>query len=151
MTGKDRAVERTDSDERRADGTKIEQPAMLQKVSMDVRHFANLNMHDQPMGILGKDVFATVCDDSVTVDVHLPRPAFCFLIAFRPDGTEEVCFPESENEPPALTDHPRYPSVSRRVNYGLNEGAGLQVFAVVVASTPLPSYKEWRSKLAPSP
>jgi serine/threonine protein kinase len=123
-------------------------PAKVQVLKLDVKHFANVNgQFDQPRGVLGKDSFATRRGDSVTVEARLSRPAYAYLLAFRPDGIEEVCFPESENEPPPLTDRPRYPTAeSRGVNYGLDEGEGLQVFAVVVSGVRLPAYKEWRAR-----
>jgi serine/threonine protein kinase len=128
------------------------QPAPLRVRGMQVRHFANLrNENDQPKGLLGKASFNTRLDDSVTVEAELSRPAYAFVIAFRPDGTEELCFPEREDEPPPLTDRPRYPFKSRGVNYGLNEGEGLQVFAVAASASPLPSFNDWRGKAPKSP
>jgi hypothetical protein len=121
--------------------------AKVRVLSLDVKHFANVTgRFDQPRGVLGKDSFATRLDDSVTVEARLSRPAYAYLIAFRPDGIAEVCFPESEDERPPLSDRPRYPWVRRDVGYGLNEGEGLQVFAVVVSSQPLPTYRAWRSQ-----
>jgi hypothetical protein len=121
-------------------------------VNLNVLHYANIGgQFDQPRGLLGRDSFATHRDDSVTVEAKLPRPAYAYLIAFRPDGTEELCFPEKDDEPPPLTDTPRYPSVSRGVNYGLNEGEGLQVFVLVLSQEKLPAYKEWRARCGASP
>ncbi|MGH7169564.1 MAG: serine/threonine-protein kinase [Gemmataceae bacterium] len=124
-------------------------------LSLDVKHFANVRRNgeqiDEERGVLGTDSFAARRDDSVTVEGRLSRPAYAFLIAFRPDGTEEVCFPENEDDAPPLTDRPCYPSASRGVNYGLNEGEGLQMFALVVSSKPLPSYKTWRAGRGASP
>jgi hypothetical protein len=41
--------------------------------------------------------------------------------------------------------------VARARNYGLQEGEGLWVFAVVASSRSLPAYKEWRAQCKPSP
>jgi hypothetical protein len=127
--------------------------AKVQVVSLDVKHFANVNgQFDQPRGVLGKDSFASRQGDSVTVEGRLSQPAYAYIVAFRPDGIAEVCFPESEDEPPPLTDRPRYPTAaSRGVNYGLDEGAGLQVFALVVSSRRLPPYKEWQARQGAGP
>jgi serine/threonine protein kinase len=121
-------------------------PDKVQVRSLDVKHFATVNGHSAPPRRLGEEVFVTHVDDSVTVDARLSRPAYAFVIAFRPDGTPEVCFPEKDDEPPPLTDRPRYPSESTGFNYGLEEGAGLQAFALVVSSQPLPSFKDWWSQ-----
>jgi hypothetical protein len=122
-------------------------------LSLEVEHFANVRGEfDAPRGLLGRDSFTAHRGDSVTVKARLSRPAYAYLLAFRPDGTDEVCFPENEDEPPAPTDTPRYPpSESRQFNYGLDEGEGLQVFALVVSRRPLPSYRAWRARLEPSP
>jgi hypothetical protein len=101
--------------------------------------------------LLGATSFETRRGDGVTVEARLSRPAYAYLISFRPDGADEVCFPEKEGEAPTLTDRPRYPSVSQAVDYGLDEGAGLQVFALAVSSRPLPPYKEWRSRCQAPP
>jgi serine/threonine protein kinase len=120
-------------------------PGPLRVTSLDIMHFANLdNKHDQPRGILGKKSFGARLDDSVTIEARLSKPGYAYVLVFRPDGVVELCFPESESEVPPLTDRPLYPSVSRDVNYGLNEGTGLWVAAVVASEQPLPAYKDWR-------
>ena len=121
-------------------------------VRLNVTHFVEEGKDVfRPQGALGEKSFTAHHGDSVTVTARLSRPAYAYLIAFRPDGTEEVCFPEKEDEAPRLTDRPRYPSVTRAVNYGLTDGEGLEVFALVVSSQPLPSYKEWRGQRSASP
>jgi serine/threonine protein kinase len=124
----------------------------LEVLALDCEHFENVNgKGDRPRGLLGKQSFMTVRDDSVTVEGRLSRPAYAFLIAFCPDGSEQLLFPEKDDQQPPLSDRPRYPSVSQDVNYGLNEGEGLQVFAVVASSRPLPAYKVWRPQCQASP
>lgn len=118
----------------------------LRVLSLDVERFATLGKRAQPQGILGKRTYSARLDDQVTVRAALSRPAYAYLIAFRPDGTDELCFPEDMDETPPLTDRPCYPSVSREEQYGLNEGIGLWIFAVVASDNPLPPYREWRSK-----
>ena len=124
-------------------------------LSLDVKHYATVTRDGQrgaePRGLLGKDSFDTRLDDSVTMEARLSRPGYAYLIVFRPDGTEDVCFPEKEDTVPPRTERPRYPSVSRAVNYGLTDGEGLEVFALVVSSRPLPSYKEWHKRRSASP
>lgn len=101
---------------------------------------------------LGEETFTARLDDTVTVEARLSRPAYAYLLAFRPDGGEDLCFPEREDEPPPLTDQPSYPLSSKRgLDYGLTDGTGLQVFALVASSQPLPSYHEWKSRRSPSP
>jgi hypothetical protein len=120
-------------------------------VSLEVTRWAKVPGGDEPRGLLGKDTFAAFLNDTVTVQAKLSQPAYAYLIAFRPDGTDDVCFPESEDEAPPLTKNPRYPVDKRNVHYGLDEGEGLQVFAVVVSGQPLPSYRVWREQRGLSP
>jgi serine/threonine protein kinase len=123
----------------------------VEVLSLEVKHFANVNRHDYLRGVLGRESFVTRLNDSVTVEAQLSRPAYAYLIAFRPDGEEEVCFPEKEDRAPPLDNRPRYPSISRKVNYGLEDGEGLQAFVLVVSSKPLPAYREWRKRQGESP
>lgn len=100
---------------------------------------------------LGERSFQTWLDDHVTVEATLSRPAYAYLLAYRPDGTEELCYPERDTETPPLDARPRYPSVSRGLDYGLNEGVGLHVFLLVVSNQELPSYRAWRDEHGKAP
>jgi tRNA A-37 threonylcarbamoyl transferase component Bud32 len=121
--------------------------APVRVLSLEVVHYANVGGRgDRPVGVLGQKSFAARRDDSVVVRARLSRQVYAYLIAFRPDGTDEVCFPEKADQQPPATDRPAYPFESQDVNYGLNEGEGLQVFAVVASSRPLPPYKAWRAR-----
>lgn len=117
----------------------------LEVMRLDVNLTRNVNGGGVPAGSIGDKVFDPHRGDHVTVQSQLTRPAYAFLIAFRPDGQAELCFPEKEDEPPRLTEKPGYPSMPESAGdeYGLANGTGLQVFALVVSSQPLPAYKEW--------
>ena len=123
----------------------------LRVLDLSVKHLANDGKIFRPNGVLGKQSFNTQCDDNVTVEAKLSRPAYAYLISFRTDGTDELLFPESENETPEPTDSPRYPSKSLGTSCGLNEGAGLEAIVLVASTQPLPAYSMWRSKLGQSP
>lgn len=104
------------------------------------------NSNGRPAGLLGEEVFDPHVGDHVTVQAWLTRRAYAFLIVFRPDCQIEVCFPEERDELPTETDNPRYPSTSVGREYALTDGEGLQAFALVVSSHPLPAYSEWWSQ-----
>lgn len=127
----------------------------LRVTSIDVHHFARRGEAAEDRGVFGRDTFAAVQLDQVTLDAKLSRPAYAYVLAFRPDGQAELCFPEDESEAPPKTDRPRYPwrPESRDLRYGLSEAPGLWVFAVVASDDPLPSFKEWKGKhpLPPAP
>jgi hypothetical protein len=119
----------------------------LQILSLDVEYYPTVNGHRDPRArLLGRDSFMTSCNDSVEVEARLSQPAYAFLIAFRPDGTEELCFPEKPDKAPLRTDRFRFPPASMEFHYVLEEGAGLQAFALVASSQPLPSFQEWWSR-----
>jgi hypothetical protein len=128
--------------------------ARLQVLALHVRHFAQVKgQFRDPHGLLGEKTFNSPrLGDSVEMDARLSRPGYAYLISFRPDGQEELCWPGKDSEPPALTDRPCYPLPEKQeVDYGLDEGEGLQVFAVVASSQPLPAYRAWRQECGSSP
>lgn len=117
----------------------------LQILSLDVEHYATVNGQRDPRPrLLGKDSFVTHSNDGVEVEARLSGPAYAFLIAFRPDGTDELCLPEKPDKEPPRTERLRFPTTSEN-DYGLEEGTGLQAFAVVASSQPLPSFQQWWS------
>jgi serine/threonine protein kinase len=118
----------------------------LQILSLDVEHYATVKGQRDPRPrLLGKDSFVTHYNDGVEVEARLSRPAYAFLIAFRPDGTEELCLPEKPDKAPPQTERLRFPTTAEN-DYGLEEGTGLQAFAVVASSQPLPSFQQWWSR-----
>jgi hypothetical protein len=133
----------------------LPRPAVLEDVkilSLNVTHFAMLQGKPVHRGVLGAGSFGARYDDWVSMEARLSERAYAYLISFCPNGKEELCFPESDDQPPPLTDRPCYPTPEKREGvYVLNEGAGLYVFAVVVSSRPLPPYKVWRSRRGRSP
>jgi serine/threonine protein kinase len=122
--------------------------AKVKVLSLDVNHFTG-ELGD-PCGVLGVDSFVTHRDDQVTLAARLSRPGYAYLISFRPDGVEELVFPDSEDAPPPEEERPRYPLQDRGKHYGLDDGEGLQVFAVVVVSRPV-AFKEWKARRGPAP
>jgi serine/threonine protein kinase len=104
----------------------------------------------QRVGELGEATYRARLNDRVTVEVVLSEPAYAYVIAFNPtdktDGREQLV-PETEaNRPPKKQDH-----LSPDTRLIMNDGEGLQVFAVVASRQPLPSYAEWRERRPPLP
>jgi tRNA A-37 threonylcarbamoyl transferase component Bud32 len=97
------------------------------------------------VGILGRGSFLTRVDDEVTVRAEVSEPAYAYLIAFRPDGTDELCDPDDEDEPPAWKARPQYPPPAKgNLRIRLTEGSGLHAFALVISRRPLPTYRVWK-------
>lgn len=113
--------------------------------ALDILHLENLDdRRTWPRRLLGKESFGASPDDDIKVSARLSRPAYCYLIVFRPDGKDEVLYPQGDHEAPERTDEPRYPSKDRSKVYGLTEGAGLWLIALVASESQLPTYADWR-------
>jgi serine/threonine protein kinase len=119
--------------------------ASLRVQELEILHFASLDDKNVILrGALGKDSFGATLNDDIKVVARLSRPAYCYLIVFRPDEKDEVLYPQSANDAPELTDEPRYPSKDRSKVYGLTDGAGLWLVALVASDVRLPPYAAWR-------
>jgi serine/threonine protein kinase len=105
-------------------------------------------------GDLGLSVFETYCNDNDTrVFVRLNEPAFSYLIAFKPDGQEQLCYPKAG--PPPLTTDFAYPpdqtGKDEQAFFVLGNRPGLQAFVLLTSWRPLPAYADWRQRLDPAP
>ena len=121
-------------------------------VRFDIEHLAGSDGHEFKVGKLGEQSFAVRQGDDVTIEAELSEPAYCYLIAFRPDGVDEVFQPENPETPPRKTRSPSYSPESRPdLVYRLAEGSGLHAFAVVVSRAPLPPYREWKARRGSPP
>jgi serine/threonine protein kinase len=120
----------------------------LRVTKFNVNHYTHMPDADVLRGVLGEKTFSPALNDRVRVAVQLSKPGYAYVIALRPDGVVDLCFPADEEMPPPLTDTPRYPSppADPDDSYGLKEGEGLWVFAVVASEKPLPSYRTWLSQ-----
>jgi hypothetical protein len=114
--------------------------------SLDVHHFAHVESKSQPRGVFGRNSFSATLNDDITVTARLSRPAYCYLIVFRPDGKDQVLFPQGEKLLPERTDDPHYPSRDRSKTWRLEEGTGLWLVALVASDRELPSYLDWRGQ-----
>ena len=84
--------------------------------------------------------------DLVRVRVELTRPAYVYLIALNPDGTDQPCIPAGDEAPAAprrTLKFPEHPSDY----FGLTDGVGLQAFVVVASDRPLPPYAAWKAQV----
>jgi hypothetical protein len=95
--------------------------------------------------------------DDVRVFAKLSAPAYCYLIAFNPDGTEQLCHPawEGDNPQQARTVRPEKWTEVRffpddQGVFGLDT-AGLQAFVLVASARPLPPYAEWQAEAGKVP
>jgi hypothetical protein len=129
------------------------EPALARRFILNIEHMSQQGEDAFTFrGNLGERSFAVQAGDDVTIQAKLPEPAYAYLIAYRPDGLDEICDPADPDEKPRKTTNPGYPppSKSDRV-YRLNDGTGLLAFALVVSKSPLPSYAEWKNRYGTPP
>jgi hypothetical protein len=128
-------------------------PLQLLPVTLNIEHMAKRGEDGFEMrGNLGEQSFGVQACDDITIEARVAPPAYAYLIAYRPDGIDEICDPEDPDRMPAKSTSSRYPPSSKadRV-YRLNDGSGLIAFALVVSRSPLPSYREWRKHVGTPP
>jgi serine/threonine protein kinase len=109
-----------------------------------------------PLGDVGITSETARLHDDVRVEVRLSTSASCYLIAFNPDGTEQLCHPEDEQDAerakvtrPAPSADVRFPQNER--NFFELDAVGLQAFVLAASTRPLPPYAEWRSQVGTIP
>jgi serine/threonine protein kinase len=127
--------------------------ADLRVTRFEIRHFPKRDakhFDSRRVGTLGQSSFGAHEDDEVIVRAELSEPAYAYLIAFRPDGTDELCDPDDEDLPPPQKQEPQYPLPAKSdERYRLSEGTGLHAFALVVSRQPLPPYRERKKRTGP--
>jgi hypothetical protein len=122
--------------------------APIQIVTLQVRHYRG--ERDTPLGTLGKSSRAAQFDDDVAVHAELNRPAHCYLIAFNPNGQEQLCAPQDQSVAPEPITALDFPPGSAAY-FSLTDGIGMQAFVLVASQAPLPAYREWRAASGAAP
>jgi tRNA A-37 threonylcarbamoyl transferase component Bud32 len=124
----------------------------LEVKEMHVTHFRDKGA--TRLGDLWTSPGAIRLNDDVRVTAELSAPAYCYLIAFNPDGTDQLCHPENPDGHGALAVRPdaraevRYPQDDRVF---VLDATGLQAFVLAASAKPLPPYAEWRSRAGEIP
>jgi len=94
---------------------------------------------------LGEEAFSARFNDNIRLLVELSGPSYCYLIAFNPDGKEQLCFPRDGSIVPERIDRLAHPE-GLGDGFGLTDGIGLQAFVLLVSREPLPAYCDWRRR-----
>jgi hypothetical protein len=104
----------------------------------------------QNLGRIGRDIPAGRFDDDVVVRARLNAPGYAFLIALKPDGKPELCYPSDPKKlPPRSTEVITFEDPTQ--GFALTDGTGLQAFVLVISSRRLPPYAEWSQSLGDLP
>lgn len=105
--------------------------------------------HPARDGKVGTRTFEVREGDQISLHAQLSAPLYTYLISFRPDGQMDLCLPSKDTEPPVATANPSMPPSAGIID--LNDGTGLQVFALVGSRDPLPDFRTWRKQAGPPP
>lgn len=117
----------------------------LQVTSFRVLHFRDQAGRSELLGSIGEESSGSREQDGVRVEAKLNGPAYCYLLAFNPDGKTQLCHPRDEHTAPALLTELIYPNDPTDAFY-LTDGSGQQMFALIASATPLPAFAEWRAE-----
>ena len=117
----------------------------LQVTAFRVLHFRDREGRSELLGTIGEESSGSREQDGVRVEARFNGPAFCYLLAFNPDGKVQLCHPRDERNPPGLLTELIYPSDQTDAFY-LTDGSGQQMFALVASASPLPAFTEWRTE-----
>jgi serine/threonine protein kinase len=110
--------------------------------ALEVSHYRPGEQGLVSLGSIGSEAAgAPSRTDSFRVTARLRESAYCYLIAFKPDGTDVLCFPDSKLEPPPLGEGPSYP----QQGYLKLTDPGIHTFALVASSQRLPEYQTWHA------
>jgi hypothetical protein len=94
-------------------------------------------------------------NDKVEVAADLTAPAYYYLIAFNPKGSEagpvQLCQPEGADGLGAEAVRPERRTEVRYPSYFIPDAVGLQAFVLAASTKPLPPFKDWRSQAGPIP
>jgi serine/threonine protein kinase len=116
------------------------------------------------IGDIAKTIQPVFTDHDLQISMKFNAPAYFYLVAFNPDGTEQLLYPED----PALqvVQYPRDKNaksmttapdkseelrVPREGKYFTPDIDGLQAFVLIASAEPLPPYAEWRSRKVATP
>lgn len=88
--------------------------------------------------------------DGLRAHVELKEPAYCYLIAFNTNGTEQLLWPAEPDDAPERTEALTFPRGPLET-FDLTDGPGLQALALVASREPLPSYRRWQAQVGLAP
>jgi hypothetical protein len=129
----------------------------LEITEMHVIHLRDNGNRVMRLGDLRTSPGVVRLNDKVEIAADLTVPAYYYLIAFNPKGSDagivQLCQPEGTDGQGAEAVRPdrrtevRYP----REHYFIPDAIGLQAFVLAASTKPLPSYAEWRSQAGAIP
>lgn len=112
-------------------------------VGLKVDHYRG--SRHQHLGEIGDETLAARVQDGLRVRARFAAPAYCYLLAFNPDGTQELCYPASSKAVPEKMDRLTFPHDNAEP-LPVEHGPGLQAYMLIVSEEELPSFETWLGK-----
>lgn len=122
-------------------------PDPARVLSVEVRQVRG--QEASPVGLVGVDRKTIELNDGLRFSVKFAAPAYCYLVAFNPDGKDQLCYPGRDADAPEKVAELAFPRDGS--NYFILDQAGLQAFVLVASSRPLPPYAEWKGRTGGAP
>jgi hypothetical protein len=128
-------------------------PALpLEVLRWQAKYIEYVGARPRTQGILGETVFRPRLGDRIDwIEGELSEPAHAYLLAYLPNGEEELCWPRKKDQTPPRAEEARYPPRGEDVQFSLDDGLGLQVFVLVASRQSLPAYESWLKQRGPAP
>jgi hypothetical protein len=117
--------------------------------AVHVLQYRDIDQNSKRIGEIGVDSDVAREEDLVRVVARFNAQVYCYLIAFNPDGTEQLCHPADNQTAPQRLSVLEYPAGESA--YRLTDGTGQQAFAVVASRDPLPAFDTWRKQSGTAP
>jgi serine/threonine protein kinase len=122
-------------------------PEPIAILTLKISHYRGKDF----LGSIGVSSHDLRANDDLRIHAELSGPAYCYLIAFNPDGKEQLCYPECKDlVVPEKIARLSYPFESNQA-FPLTDGVGLQAFVLLVSRQPLLPYAEWRANVGTIP
>jgi serine/threonine protein kinase len=113
-------------------------------IQLHVRRLSADGVNPRPLGEGGETTYRVRFKERVDVEATLSEPSYAYLIAFNP--TDQVADQVQLIPPSEATQPPRQSAEVGGQRLLLNDGEGLQAFAVVASRQPLPAFTEWHKQ-----
>jgi serine/threonine protein kinase len=117
--------------------------------SFRVLHFRDSADRSAFVGEIGVESEEAREGDLMQIDARFHEPLYCLLLAFNPDGSEQLCFPDTNGIQSRQLVTLHFPASTS--GFRLTDGPGEQAFVVIVSRKPLPTYREWRGRVGSAP
>ncbi|RJP34853.1 MAG: CHAT domain-containing protein [Phycisphaerales bacterium] len=112
---------------------------------VDDLHAPMINLHGRKptsVDVVGVTTSFAHTSDEARVEVELPSPMYAYVLAMRPDGSTELCYPAARSAAPQVKSHVVLPE-TQGAFINLGESEGLCAFVVVASAQPLPAWSDW--------